>query len=160
MTALAAMIERGEWNAREWPMTREAWNALDADATRLNEQVLAKDGYVTGRLDGEVDAPTFVPNIVGQQLLRQLNNVRQVLERGVVVEDPDVAVIGHRVTLRELDSATSTYALVIPGEGDPRNGWVSVDSPVGSALLGRRVGELVTISAPAGSWTATVIGIE
>jgi transcription elongation GreA/GreB family factor len=64
------------------------------------------------------------------------------------------------VTLEERDGATSTYALVIPGEGDPRGGLISVDSPVGTALLGRRVGEAVTIQAPAGSWTATISRIE
>jgi transcription elongation GreA/GreB family factor len=141
-------------------MTRDAWERLDADASRLTRQVAATDGYVTGRLDGEADAPSFVPNIVGQQLLRELNTVRTVLERAVVLDAPEVAVIGHRVTLREADGSTSVYALVIPGGGDPRNGSVSVDSPVGSAILGRRTGDLVTVAAPAGAWTATVTGID
>jgi transcription elongation factor GreA len=83
-----------------------------------------------------------------------------VLDRAVVVDDPAVAVNGRRVTLEEDDGATTTYALVNPGDGDPRNGFVSVDSPVGSALLGRRIGEVVTIEAPAGSWSATISSIE
>jgi transcription elongation GreA/GreB family factor len=37
---------------------------------------------------------------------------------------------------------------------------VSGDSPVGAALLGRRIGEAVTIEAPAGSWSATIVQIE
>jgi hypothetical protein len=158
--AVAFAVEDRAWKAREWPMTRQAWEALDADATQLTAQVAANDGYITGRLDGETDAPTFVPNIVGQQLLHQLTTVRDVLERAVVIDDPTLAVIGRRVTLEEADGATSTYALVIPGDGDPRNGFVSVDSPVGSALLGRRIGEEVTIQAPAGSWTATITRID
>ena len=158
--AVAFAAEERSWKARQWPMTREAWEALDADCTRLTEQVAANDGYITGRLDGENDAPTFVPNIVGQQLLRQLTNVRDVLERAVVIDDPALAVIGRRVTLEEADGATATYALVIPGEGDPRNGLVSGDSPVGSALLGRRIGQEITIEAPSGSWSATIVHIE
>jgi hypothetical protein len=154
--AVALAVEEQAWKARQWPMTREAWDALDADFFRLTEQVAANDGYITGRLDGENDAPTFVPNIVGQQLLKQLTTVRDVLDRAAVVDDPTLAVIGRRVTLEEADGATSTYALVIPGDGDPRNGFVSVDSPVGSALLGRRIGEEVVIQAPAGSWKATI----
>lgn len=157
--AVALAVGERAWKAREWPMTRQAWEALDADVTRLTAQVAANDGYITGRLDGETDAPTFVPNIVGQQLLRQLTTVREVLERAAVVDDSTVAVIGRRVTLEEADGATSTYALVIPGDGDPRNGFVSVDSPVGSALLGRRIGEEVTVQAPAGSWSATIVTI-
>lgn len=158
--AMALVVDERAWHPRELPMTREAREALETDGDRLNAQVVANDGYVTGRLDGETDAPTFVPNVVGQQLLRQLDNVRDVLARGVVVDDPAIAVIGRRVTLEENDGATSTYALVIPGEGDLRNGRVSVDSPVGAALVGRRVGERVSIAAPAGSWTATISRIE
>jgi len=158
--AVARVVEEPAWSAREWPMTRQAWEALDADAATLARRVQAEDGYTTGRLDGDADAPSFVPNVVGQQLARQLTTVKEVLAGAVVVEDPELAVIGRRVTLTEADGAESTYALVIPGEGDPRNGWVSVDSPVGSALLGRRVGEMVTISAPSGAWTATISRIE
>ena len=158
--ALAATVDATTWGPRQWPMTRDAWKKLDAVATRLTREVIATDGYVTGRLDGESDAPSFVPNIVGQQLLRQLNTVRTVLERAVVLDAPEVAVIGHRVTLREADGSTSVYELVIPGDGDPRNGAVSVDSPVGSAILGRRTGDLVTITAPAETWSATVTGID
>jgi hypothetical protein len=157
--AVALAVEGRAWKAREWPMTRQAWEALDADATQLTVRVAANDGYITGRLDGETDAPTFVPNIVGQQLLRQLTTVREVLERAAVIDDPTLAVIGRRVTLEESDGATSTYAVVIPGDGDPRNGFVSADSPVGAALLGRRIGDEVTIQAPAGSWRATIVTI-
>lgn len=158
--ALAATVDATTWGPRQWPMTRDAWKKLDEVASRLTREVIATDGYVTGRLDGEADAPSFVPNIVGQQLLRQLNTVRTVLERAVVLDAPEVAVIGNRVTLREADGSTSVYELVIPGDGDPRNGSVSVDSPVGSAILGRRTGDLVTIAAPAGAWTATVTAID
>ncbi len=158
--ALAARADATTWGPRQWPMTRDAWEMLDAEASRLTRQVNAGDGYVTGRLDGEADAPSFVPNILCQQLLRQLNTVRTVLERAVVLDAPEVAVIGHRVSLREADGSTSVYALVIPGDGDPRNGLVSVDSPVGSAILGRRTGDPVIVAAPAGTWTATVTAID
>ena len=158
--AVALAVEERAWKHREWPMTRPAWDALDADFFQLTAQVAANDGYISGRLDGDNDAPTFVPNIVGQQLLRQLTKVRDVLDRAVVIDDPTVAVIGRRLTLEEADGARSTYALVIPGDGDPRNGFVSGDSPVGSALLGRRIGQEVTIQAPAGSWSATIVSIE
>jgi hypothetical protein len=158
--AVALPLEGRSWKERQWPMTREAWETLDADCTRLTAEVVANDGYITGRLDGETDAPTFIPNIVGQQLLHQLTGVREVLERSVVIDDPTLVVIGRRVTLEEADGGTSTYAVVIPGDGDPRNGFVSGDSPVGAALLGRRIGEAVTIEAPAGSWSATIVQIE
>ena len=160
MMAVAALDDGVEWGARTWPMTREALDPLEAEAARLAAQTIASDGYVTGHLTGEVDAPRFVPNILGQQLLRQLTNARDVLASAEIIDDPGIAVIGRRVTLVEPDGAASTYVLGIPGDGDLRNRRVSVDSPVGSAILGHRVSDLVTVLAPAGSWTATVTRIE
>ena len=94
------------------------------------------------------------------QLVRTQPAQREVLERAVIVDDPTLAIIGRRVTLEEADGATSTYALVVPGDGDPRNGFISGDSPVGAALIRRRIGQEVTIQAPAGSWSATITSID
>lgn len=156
--AVALIDHRPE--VRGWPITGRAHRALEADVARIGREVLSTNGYVTGRLEGEPDAPSFVPNIVGQQALRQLINVRAVLENAQLVNEAGLAVIGREVTLRDAGWDTSRYLLVIPGEGNAAAGSVSVDSPVGMALLGRRVGEVVTISAPAGPWTATIVAIE
>ena len=143
-----------------WPMTTKAHARLGAELDRLSRDVIAKNGYVTGHLDGEVDAPNFVPNILGQQVRRQLESLRDVLERAAVVQDAELAVIGREVVLREDAGTTSRYELVIPGRGNAAAGLVSADSPVGAAILGRRVGHRVTVVAPAGSWTATIVDIS
>ncbi|HET6379841.1 MAG TPA: GreA/GreB family elongation factor [candidate division Zixibacteria bacterium] len=142
-----------------WLMTREAWEALEADAARLTEEAQRREGFITGRLDGEPDAPVFVPNVSGQQIRRQLATLREVLATAEIVEEAGVAVIGRRVTLDDGEEQ-ATYALVPPGSGDPDNGFISADSPVGRAVLGARVGEEVTIQAPGGRWTARVVKVE
>lgn len=154
--ALAARSFGGRNEA--WPMTLEAFEALEADALRMSQELARTNGYTSGHMSGEPDAPVFIPNISGQQLVRQYDAVREVLLAAVVVDEPDVAVIGRRVTLEDEDGSAD-YALVIPGEGDPTNGWISVDSPVGSAVLGKRVGERVSIQAPAGVRHATITKI-
>lgn len=113
-----------------WPMTAQARAQLEADADRLTGAVIEKNGYVTGHLDGEADAPSFVPKIAGQQARRQLETIRRVLERALVIGDPEMAVIGRAVTLRESDGATAHYELVIPGAGNAVAGLISADSPV------------------------------
>lgn len=65
--AMRAPLERSV-EASGWPMTRQAKSALEADEARISREVVAESGYVSGHLDGEVDAPTFMPNVVGQQL--------------------------------------------------------------------------------------------
>jgi transcription elongation factor GreA len=63
----------------------------------------------------------------------------------------DEALIGATVKL--LDMATNdkeSYTLVSEAESDFAKGRISVSSPVGKALLGRKQGEIVTIEVPAG----------
>jgi transcription elongation factor GreA len=143
-----------------WPMTAQAYAQLEAEAARLSRAVVEQNGYVTGHLDGEADAPNFVPNIVGQQIRRQLERIRSVLEVSEVVDTGGMAVIGREIVLREADGLTSRYELVIPGDGNLASGLVSADSPVGIAVLGRRVGDRITVAAPAGSWTATLVEVS
>ena len=69
--AMRAEVERS-FETSGWPMTRQAWSALEAATAHMSGEFVAKSGYVSGHLDGEDDAPTFMPNVVGQQLLRRL----------------------------------------------------------------------------------------
>ena len=154
-----AQLGTGRRRAR-WSMTTEMMNALASDAARLANEADHTGGYITAFFDGEPDAPTLVPNIPGQRLVHQLSSVRQALARAKIERDAGLAVIGRRVTLEETDGTRTTYTLAIPGEGNPTRGSVSVASPVGRAIYLRQVGEQVTIDAPAGAWSATVVLIE
>jgi transcription elongation factor GreA len=61
------------------------------------------------------------------------------------------AAIGTSVQLRDLDeSETHEYELVGTIEADPSRGKISVESPVGRALLGQRAGDLVDVDIPRG----------
>ncbi len=143
-----------------WSITPDALASLRADAERLADDAIQRDGYVTAYLTGEADAPTLVPNVYGQGLLRQLQGVRSALARAWVESDGQLAVIGRRVTLQSGDGARRCYTIVIPGRGDPANGCVAADSPVGHAVYRRRIGEEVQVEAPNGSWTATIVAVE
>ena len=143
-----------------WSMTSDALRGLRATAEQLAGDADRTGGYISGHMSGEPDAPTLVPNVDGLRLLRQLNIVRRVLALAHVETDARLAVIGRHVTLEGPDGSRTSYALVIPGEGDPGNGRVSVDSPVGRAIYGCEGGDEIRIDAPDGTWTATVISVE
>jgi transcription elongation factor GreA len=69
--------------------------------------------------------------------------------------------LGERVTVLDLQTAdTSDYGVVGSGEGDPEAGEVSHESPVGAALLGRRVGDVVAVEAPGGERRLEVVEVE
>jgi transcription elongation GreA/GreB family factor len=76
------------------------------------------------------------------------------------IHEPERAVIGRRVTVLEPEGESVTYALVFPGDGDPAQGWISADSPMGSAVLGCEPGDRVEVTAPAGRRVVTVLSVE
>lgn len=64
---------------------------------------------------------------------------------------PDVVTMNSTVAFRDLDSgAELRYTLAWPAEADPAQGRISVLAPVGTALLGARVGDVVQWTVPAG----------
>ncbi|GAB4241195.1 MAG: transcription elongation factor GreA [Deltaproteobacteria bacterium] len=63
----------------------------------------------------------------------------------------DRAGLGSEVTVENLDSGEEvTYTLVVPEMTDGNRSFVSIASPVGKALMNRRVGDAVTITIPRG----------
>jgi transcription elongation factor GreA len=69
-------------------------------------------------------------------------------------------VLGSTVTVVEDGGEPETYHIVGSAEADPRRGRISNESPLGRALLGKRVGESITITAPAGLLTFQIIAIR
>ncbi len=72
----------------------------------------------------------------------------------------DKVAFGAKVTLDDLNSGEETvYELVTPEEVDPKEGKISVSSPIGKSLLGKAEGDEVTISLPSGVKEYEVITI-
>jgi len=58
------------------------------------------------------------------------------------------AQVGTRVGVRTSEGEVRHYALVGAGEADPARGQISIASPVGKAIMGRRAGEQVVVETP------------
>ena len=73
----------------------------------------------------------------------------------------DRVVFGLTVTVEDIDSGDiKKYKLVGEDESEPENGFISVTSPVGSALIGKRVDDEIQVRAPGGIKEFLVIDIE
>lgn len=71
------------------------------------------------------------------------------------------AALGSVVLVRDLDSEDEwEYTLVDRVQADPINDRISVQSPVGQALLNRKVGEIVEIQVPSGKARYEILGIR
>ena len=62
----------------------------------------------------------------------------------------DRAGFGSTVHLREAEGNTLVYQLVMAEDADPGRGWISTASPIGRALMGKGVGDEVTVPTPNG----------
>ncbi|MBC7253435.1 MAG: nucleoside diphosphate kinase regulator [Actinobacteria bacterium] len=84
-----------------------------------------------------------------------LDELEKELERASVVDSreipPDVITMNSRVRLRDLDTGEEmTLTLVFPGDADIDQGKISVLAPVGTGMLGYRVGDVLEWEVPAG----------
>ena len=146
-------------SARTHPMTSAAWQLLNAELDRLVAVVRRGAGTHADSVVGRNGEPTAV-DLPEPDALRRLGSLRAIAAHAVVDDDPGVAVIGRRVSIRDMDGVECRYSLVLPGDGDPMQGWVSSDSPLGAALTGGRAGDEIEVLAPASSWQATIVGVE
>lgn len=91
----------------------------------------------------------------------RITELEQMLERAEIVAPPTSGSVGlgSVVTIRSDDGEEETWRLVGPEEADTREGTISTDSPVGSALMDRREGDSATVVTPAGSMVFTVLRV-
>jgi len=91
----------------------------------------------------------------GERKNSYLEQLRKEVEKAVVVpsEDipKDVITMNSKVSLIDLESMKElVYTLVFPEDADSLSGKISVLAPVGTALLGYRVGDVIEWDVPAG----------
>lgn len=91
-----------------------------------------------------------------QQNREELADLEYELERGTEVEStevaPDVVTMNSTVRVTDLDANTThLYTIVFPSDADFEKGRISILSPLGTALLGYRAGDVVTWEMPRGT---------
>jgi transcription elongation factor GreB len=74
--------------------------------------------------------------------------------------DPKRVFFGAWVTVEDDEGIEKTYRIVGADESDLERGFISIDSPVARALLGKREGDEVTVRVPRGDVVYTVSGVE
>ena len=98
-------------------------------------------------------------------LERRIGELQRRLRSAKVVNpsqvDNDAVDLGTRVTLRVVDGGQErTFQIVGANESDPGSGKLSHASPVGRAVLKKKVGEKVTVSTPRGSMEYEIVNVE
>lgn len=93
----------------------------------------------------------------------RINHIEEILKKAVIMETSSVAGVVHvgsTVTVQKKGSKEEkTFALVGSEEADSISGRISNESPLGSAILGKKKGDKVTVHAPKGEIEYTVIAV-
>jgi transcription elongation factor GreA len=79
--------------------------------------------------------------------------LENILRNATVIERPEqpgVVELGDAILIQNQDGKIEQYTIVGSAEADPLNGRISEVSPVGKALLGKKTGDSVEVSTPAG----------
>lgn len=153
-------------STRSLPLTETGRAFLREELDRL---VREREPQLVERLR-EARAGASADDMDGFLAVEELARVRQriaELERvlsAVPVEPAPEAhgtvTIGSRVTVRDDKGREHIFVLVSPIEADAKRGHISIESPVGAALLARRAGEQVRFSVPTGERMLDVITVE
>lgn len=92
----------------------------------------------------------------------RIGEIEHILQSVEIIKAPKgeggKVVLGSTVTLKG-SSATKQFQVVGTVEADPLNGKISDESPIGQALLGKKVGEAVEIKTPAETATYSIAAI-
>lgn len=67
--------------------------------------------------------------------------------------------VGRRVRIHS-DDGLEELSIVPPGDADAAVGYVSLDSPLGGALIGRREGDEVQVRTPGGLRVVTIVAVS
>ena len=126
-------------------------------AERLHQALAGESGELTENAEYE-DAKNEQAFVEGRIVTLEvmLSNVVLIKEQTA----KGIVVLGSKITVKENGSKPEVYQLVGAAEADPKAGRISNESPLGKALLGRRVGDDVKVNAPAGTLSFRIVSIE
>jgi transcription elongation factor GreA len=142
------------------PMTKKGYEALQAELTRLRRDERPKviQAILEAREHGDLrENAEYKAAKEHQQFIEtRMAELEYKLGEAQVVEtgggETETVVFGTTVSLINMETQEEKrYTLVGQEEADLKNGTISVQSPLGRALIGHRVGEIVEVHRPAGT---------
>lgn len=146
------------------PMTQAALDAKQAELARLTTlRAEVVQRLQTAREMGDLSengayhAAKFELGNVG----RQLRDVNHILANAYVPQASTAGVAGFGRTIT-LSNGTKnlTFLLVSQYESDPKENKLSLESPIGQAVIGKKPGDVVEVTTPAGTVQYTVVSVE
>lgn len=126
-------------------------------ANRLHEAMEGGELIENAEYEAAKNEQAFVEGRIKE--LEVLLATARVIEESAK-QAPGTVQVGSTVTIKEEDLEPEIYTIVGAAEANPINGKISNESPLGKALLSRKIGDRVQVDAPAGSFTVHILKVE
>lgn len=143
-----------------YPMTVEGKEKLESE---LEELISVKRKEVIERIKiargfGDLSENSEYESAKDEQAFIEgrINNLQHMLQNVEIIDDSNVnndeVALGRSVVFKELPAgAEEEYTIVGKVESDPFSGKISNESPIAQALIGKKVGDKVSIDTPGGA---------
>lgn len=153
--------------ADAWYLTQEKYNELAAELENLKKNKIPKmaERIDDARQQGDLSENAEYHEAREQMgwLQGRLQELRAILDRAEMIEEgsqkKSVVDLGTTVIV-DISGKQKEYAIVGAQEANPMIGKISNESPLGQALLGKRVGDEVEVQVPAGRQIYRIVSIQ
>lgn len=150
------------------PMTRAGYNRIKAEIERLENDEMPRiaEKIAEARAEGDLkENAEYHAQRENQGLIQaKINALKAKLSRAHIIETSgqprDQVVFGARVKLKDLKFGDEEqFTLVGAGEENYETGRILSTSPLGAAMLGKKIGQVVEVVAPKGTLRYEVLDI-
>ncbi len=151
------------------PMTREGFNKIKAEMQRLENEELPRitEKLAEARAEGDLkeNAEYHAQRENQGMIMAKINELKTKLASASIIDTAslpkDEVAFGCTVTVEDVAYGDEeTYHLVGAGEEDYNKGKILITSPIGQGLLGKKVGQVAEVQAPAGVIKFKILKIE
>jgi transcription elongation factor GreA len=153
---------------KEVILTEEGLKQLQDEVAYLSDvkREEVAERIKSAREFGDISENSEYDDAKNEQALleHRISTLQEKLRRSRVIKDSDIDTdrvsVGSTVTLRDKKKGDiRIYTLVGSAEADPTKARLSNESPVGQAILGKKVGDLVTVNIPVGALDLEILAI-
>lgn len=149
-------------------ITREGWEALDRELKFLWRIERPTVTQAVSEAAAMGDRSENAEYIYGKRRLREIDRrIRFLTKRLDVLTIVDAnpmqegkVFFGAWVRLENEKSEVKVYRIVGPDEFDPTKGWISIDSPVARALIGKQLDDEISVFTPSGKMLYWILAIS
>lgn len=150
-------------------LSKEGYEKLDKELrdlkTRGRKEIAEEIAEARSKGDLSENAEYDAAKEAQGHLEKRIAELENTLATASIIDDREIddtkAYVLSTVTiLNKNTDKEMKYTLVSKDEADFKQGKISVDSPIGKAILGKEVGDVVSVKVPAGTLKLEVLNIE